>query len=98
VFPMGAVLDADFFRYSPEMKRKIFSVFRYMYLHNLRKCEVSSRIMRKLMLDLSLNLYSMSPRLERSVFGVMRSARSTVIGGNGQKLLAAACVAEAATT
>ena len=37
VYRVGAVLDADFFWYTPEIRSKIHQVFRFMYASNLRQ-------------------------------------------------------------
>lgn len=68
MYRLGMVLDADFFRYSPEMKAKIHEVFRFMCASNMRQRGVLHRAMSLLALDVSRTLDSMSPRLERAVF------------------------------
>jgi anaerobic magnesium-protoporphyrin IX monomethyl ester cyclase len=68
MFPKGAVLDADFFHYSGEMKAKIYEVFRFMHQSNWRERNVVLRTAALLALDLSRKLDAVSPRLERAVF------------------------------
>lgn len=68
VFRVGVVLDADFFRYTPEVKRKIHDVFRFMQASNLADRGFWSRTVRLSAFDLSRKLDSISPLLERAVF------------------------------
>jgi radical SAM superfamily enzyme YgiQ (UPF0313 family) len=68
LFRLGAVLDADFFRYTPEVKAKICEVFKYMYAHNLRQRGLAAQASRMAALNLSQTLYAVSPQLERAVF------------------------------
>jgi anaerobic magnesium-protoporphyrin IX monomethyl ester cyclase len=65
---MGVVLDADFFRYTPEMKAKIYEAFRFMFASNFRRRNVFFRTAALLALDLSRKLDDVSPRLERALF------------------------------
>lgn len=65
---MGAVLDADFFRYSDEVKAKIRSVFRFMYASNFRRRGLLFRVAAMSAIDLSRGLHAVSPRLERAAF------------------------------
>ena len=64
----GAVLDADFFRYPPEVKRKIREAFEFMYMHNLRARNPLSRAARKLAYGVSLRLAGRWPGVERRLF------------------------------
>lgn len=79
VFRNGAILDADFFRYSPEVRRKIDDVFQFMYFQNLRSRGALSRTAQKAAFLLSLWLSRRSPRLERLLFrslaGIAERAR-----------------------
>jgi radical SAM superfamily enzyme YgiQ (UPF0313 family) len=68
MYRMGMVLDADFFRYTPEMKAKIHDVFRFMYASNFRRRNVFFRTAAMAAIDLSRKLDALSPRLERLVF------------------------------
>ena len=68
MYRMGAVLDADFFHYTPEMKVKIHEVFRFMYASNFRRRNVFFRTAALAALDLSRKLDAASPRLERLLF------------------------------
>lgn len=68
VFRNGAILDADFFRYSPEVRRKIDDVFQFMYFQNLRSRGFASRNLQKMAFLLSLWLSRRSARLERALF------------------------------
>ncbi len=68
LYRMGVVLDADFFRYSPEMKAKIHDVFRFMYASNFRRRGLLFRTAAMLSLDVSRTLAAVSPRLERALF------------------------------
>jgi anaerobic magnesium-protoporphyrin IX monomethyl ester cyclase len=76
VFPMGTVLDADFFHYPPEVKQKIYEVFKFMYLHNLKERGYLTRWMRRPLLHFSEGLARVSPSLERSAFTVFNHAVS----------------------
>jgi anaerobic magnesium-protoporphyrin IX monomethyl ester cyclase len=71
VFRCGAILDADFFRYSPEVTRKIRDVFQFMYFQNLQRRGRLSRTTQKTAFTLSAVLSRRWPRLERRVFGVV---------------------------
>jgi radical SAM superfamily enzyme YgiQ (UPF0313 family) len=68
MYRMGAVLDADFFRYTPAMKAKIHEVFRFMYANNFRQRGFLFRTAALWALDMSRKLDAVSPRLERAVF------------------------------
>jgi radical SAM superfamily enzyme YgiQ (UPF0313 family) len=68
MYRLGMVLDADFFRYSPDMKAKIHEVFRFMYASNARRRGLLYRTAAMLALDLSRTLDAVSPRLERAMF------------------------------
>jgi radical SAM superfamily enzyme YgiQ (UPF0313 family) len=69
VFRNGAILDADFFRYSREVRSKIVDVFKSMYFSNLRSRAPLSRAVQKLAFATSLLLSSRWPRAERWAFG-----------------------------
>jgi len=75
IFIMGSVLDADFFDYSKEAKKKIIEVFKFMYLHNIRIQKSFFNPARKALLELSDRLQSFSPRLERMVFTPLQKLR-----------------------
>jgi anaerobic magnesium-protoporphyrin IX monomethyl ester cyclase len=68
IYRIGAILDADFFRYSPEMKAKIHEVFRFMYASNLQQRNAFFRTAALWAIDLSRALDAFSPQLERFVF------------------------------
>ena len=68
MYRMGAVLDADFFRYMPAMRAKIHEVFRFMYASNFRRRGFLFRTAAMGALDLSRKLDAVSPRLERAIF------------------------------
>jgi radical SAM superfamily enzyme YgiQ (UPF0313 family) len=78
MYRMGVVLDADFFRYSPEMKAKIHEVFRFMYASNFRRRGLLFRTAAMLSLDVSRKLHAISPRLERAMFQVPQKLRQLV--------------------
>jgi len=71
IFPLGAVLDADFFHYPDSVKAKIYDIFRFMHLHGLRKAGWASSSLRRSLIDFSEWLHRMSPTLERGVFTVL---------------------------
>jgi anaerobic magnesium-protoporphyrin IX monomethyl ester cyclase len=68
VFPLGAVLDADFFHYSAATRLKIFEVFKFFYLHNIRRARPASRLANRILLELSEKALAVSPGLERALF------------------------------
>jgi radical SAM superfamily enzyme YgiQ (UPF0313 family) len=68
MFVRGAVLDADFFHYTPETKKKIHSIFKFMYTHNLKKSRIPIRLLRHSLINLSEMSYSISPNMERWFF------------------------------
>jgi hypothetical protein len=65
-FARGAVLDANFFHYSPAVRRKIIDIFRFMYTHGLQRSPLGW--VRRNLLGLSEKLSQVSPVLERAVF------------------------------
>ncbi|HUT95023.1 MAG TPA: radical SAM protein [Thermoguttaceae bacterium] len=67
-YRVGAVLDADFFHYTPETKAKIHEVFRFMLASNLRQRSRLARAIKLSAFDLSRKLDAVSPLLERAVF------------------------------
>ena len=67
-YRVGAVLDADFFHYTPETKAKIHEVFRFMLASNLRQRSRLARAVKLSAFDLSRKLDAVSPLLERAVF------------------------------
>jgi len=69
MYRLGAVLDADFFGYTPEVKSRIHDVFGFMYASNLRRRPLPARATILFALKLSRRLHALSPRLERAVFG-----------------------------
>lgn len=70
IFPLGAVLDADFFRYPESVKQKIYSVFKFMHLHDLRKQSLVSRSIHRALIEFSEWLHVLSPSLERMLVSV----------------------------
>lgn len=74
VFPLAAVLDADFFRYSASVKKEIHNAFEFMHMYNLHQAPALVRFSHRLRLRLSRRLAAVSPSLERHVFGLLRSA------------------------
>ncbi len=72
---MGAVLDADFFHYSPAMKAKVHEFFRLMYASNFRRRGLAFRTLALMALDVSRRLHQLSPRLERLVFRIPLAVR-----------------------
>jgi hypothetical protein len=67
---MGVVLDADFFRYSPQARKSIHHVFRFMFASNFRRRNVVARSLLLVAIDLSRKFAAVSPRLERVLFKV----------------------------
>jgi hypothetical protein len=68
LFRNGAILDADFFRYSSEVRTKIIDVFKFMYFSNLRSHSFLSRTIQWLAFSASLLLSRRWPRAERWLF------------------------------
>ncbi|MCA9592017.1 MAG: cobalamin-dependent protein [Myxococcales bacterium] len=66
LFSRGAVLDADFFRYTPAVKEKIEDVFELMWRHDLRKASAPIRGARRALFGVSRALHGVSPALERT--------------------------------
>lgn len=83
MYRMGAVLDADFFHYTAELKVKIHKVFRFMYASNFRRRGLLFRAAALFALDLSRQLDALSPRLERAVFKVPLKLRQLTGGTRG---------------
>lgn len=80
-FPRGAVLDANFFHYSPEVRRKIIDVFELMWRHNLRASSDGrsvDHLVRPVLFDVSRRLHDVSPALERRFFDGLDSVRRRV--------------------
>jgi radical SAM superfamily enzyme YgiQ (UPF0313 family) len=86
MYRMGMVLDADFFRYSPQMKAKIHDVFRFMYASNFRRRNIFFRTAAMAAIDLSRRLESVSPQLERLVFKGPLMLRSFLQRMRGQSV------------
>ena len=80
LFSRGAVLDANFFRYTPEVRRKIYDVFRFMWQHNLRQSHGLQRLKSQMLFEFSRRLHSLSPACERQVFRTMVGLRSKMAG------------------
>jgi anaerobic magnesium-protoporphyrin IX monomethyl ester cyclase len=80
MYRMGAVLDADFFHYPPEMKAKIHEVFRFMYASNFRRRGIFFRTAALLAMDVSRGLDAVSPRLERMLFTAPQKFRQWLNG------------------
>jgi radical SAM superfamily enzyme YgiQ (UPF0313 family) len=80
MYRMGVVLDADFFRYSPEMKAAIHEVFRFMYASNFRRRNVLFRTFALCAIDLSRKLDAIAPCIERAVFKAPLKLRNITLG------------------
>jgi radical SAM superfamily enzyme YgiQ (UPF0313 family) len=78
---MGVVLDADFFRYSTAVKEKIHRVFRFMYASNFRRRNLFVRLGVLTAIDVSRKLSSLSPGLERTLFGTIGKLRQKLKRG-----------------
>jgi hypothetical protein len=78
LFPRGAVLDADFFRYSAEVRKKIHDVFAFMWRHNLKNYDIRSRIGEQFLFESSRGLSAISPAVERMAFAQLRRLGRTV--------------------
>jgi anaerobic magnesium-protoporphyrin IX monomethyl ester cyclase len=82
MYRTGAVLDADFFRYSPEVKAKIYQIFRLMFASNLRRKNPAKRLLLPA-LDLSRKLNALWPPLERAVFKLPLLVRQSLHKAKG---------------
>ncbi len=71
IFPLGAVLDADFFHYPESVKTKIYDIFRFMHLHEQGKRGLVYRLIQGILLDFSKILDRLSPDLERRAFALL---------------------------
>lgn len=80
---MGVVLDADFFCYTPEVKRSIHQVFRFMFASNFRKRNPLVRRGLLLAIDLSRKLASISPKLEHIFFKAPLLLRQSLLKKRG---------------
>jgi anaerobic magnesium-protoporphyrin IX monomethyl ester cyclase len=82
LFENGAVLDANFFDYSKSVKKKIISVFKFMYRHNMKSHGSVHKFVKLFMLSLSESMSDLAPPLERISFCALlklmaRAARSS---------------------
>jgi len=75
VFHLGAVLDADYFRYSAAVRRKILEVFKFFYLHNIRHLHPAARFGHRTLIEFSQRTAAFSPRFERAVFRQVARAK-----------------------
>ena len=78
VFWAGNVLDADFFEYSEEIKRRIHDVFKFIYMHNFQNLGVVSRLIHQVLIELSYKISGVSPFLERMIFSPVRFMESMI--------------------
>jgi anaerobic magnesium-protoporphyrin IX monomethyl ester cyclase len=76
VFAKGAALDADFFRYPEAIKKEIRSIFKLMYVYNLRPQPPLARIVERALLETSFRLAEVSRAAEHAVFAPLVNARS----------------------
>jgi anaerobic magnesium-protoporphyrin IX monomethyl ester cyclase len=74
LFARGAVLDADFFKYTPEVKQRIREVFEFMWRHNLQSSGRVTRLLKSTCFELSRRLSAVSPALERLALAPVRIA------------------------
>jgi anaerobic magnesium-protoporphyrin IX monomethyl ester cyclase len=74
LYSRGAVLDADFFSYTPEVKHRIREVFEFMWRHNLRGSGRATRLLKSTCFEISRKLSAVSPTLERLVLAPVRMA------------------------
>jgi len=73
IFPYGNMLDANFFHYDSDVKRKIHDVFKFMYIHGQRRAGGVFRLIRLFLLELSDRLFVLSPALEHLIFTPIRA-------------------------
>ncbi len=66
LFTRGAVMDADFFHYVPDVRKKIEDVFEFMWLHDLQKSSRPARVAKRALFETSRALHGVSPALERT--------------------------------
>ena len=78
IFRLGHILNADFFHYEENLKKKIIGIFEFMHFHNLSsKHNLKSRIQKGLLIG-SKFLHRFSPLAERILFGPVRMAEAMV--------------------
>lgn len=75
VFAKGAVLDADFFHYPEAIKREIRSVFKLMYVYNLRTERPATRVVERALIEASFRLAETSRAAEHAVLAPILKAR-----------------------
>jgi hypothetical protein len=78
LFTRGAVLDSDFFRYSPEVRRKITEVFVFMWRHNLSRRSRTDQLTAQVLFESSRRLHALSPGLERGAFRTVAQLKRAV--------------------
>jgi len=78
LFAVGAVLEADFFYYSPDMKAKIIEIFTFMFMHNLKQKSLLPRLINIVLFNTSKGLDSLSPKLERLTFETLMKLRKII--------------------
>jgi radical SAM superfamily enzyme YgiQ (UPF0313 family) len=78
LFAFGAVLDADFYHYSQEVRSGIIEIFTFMFMHNLKNEGRLSRMINAFMFNSSVILNNISPGLERTVFGAIMKLKRIV--------------------
>jgi radical SAM superfamily enzyme YgiQ (UPF0313 family) len=71
IFPLGAVLDADFFNYPVEVKQKIHDIFKFMYFHDLRNRGKICQTLQCVLICFSEWLYLRAPSLESRMFSAL---------------------------
>lgn len=75
LFAVGAVLEADFFYYSPDMRAKIIEIFTFMFMHNLKQERLLPRLLNVALFNISKGLDSVTPKLERLTFSSLMSLK-----------------------
>ena len=79
IFWAGDVININFFNYSDEVKQKIIEVFKYMYVHSLRRFPFPVRVVQWVPLELSQKMNAFSPRFEKIVFSPVRKMEQIAI-------------------
>lgn len=68
VFWAGDVLKANFFHYDDDIKQKIYEIFKFMYIYNLKRHNTFMKYMFRMSIEFSQKIYWISPGMESILF------------------------------
>lgn len=68
VFWAGDVLKANFFHYDDDIKQKIYEIFKFMYIYNLKRHNIFMKYMFRMSIEFSQKIYWISPGMESILF------------------------------